>query len=111
VVYSTMVHANLNWTFGPLRFVFASPVFHRWHHSAEESGNNKNFASTFPMLDVIFGTFHMPPGQLPEHFGNGEDDFPEDFWGQFLYPFWMKREPALAVPEPTAENPAQSKAA
>jgi hypothetical protein len=82
-----VVHANLNWTFGPLRFVFASPVFHRWHHTTLEEGLNKNFAPTFPFLDLVFGTFYMPPGKLPEQFGNGESDFPEDFWGQFCYPF------------------------
>jgi sterol desaturase/sphingolipid hydroxylase (fatty acid hydroxylase superfamily) len=100
LVYSTMVHANLNWTFGPLRYLFASPVFHRWHHS-EEVGSSKNFASTFPLLDLIFGTFHMPAGKLPESFGNGEDDFPEDFWGQLVYPFIPKR--ASATPTPLAE--------
>ena len=31
-ITSCLVHANLNWTFGPLRHVIASPVFHRWHH-------------------------------------------------------------------------------
>jgi sterol desaturase/sphingolipid hydroxylase (fatty acid hydroxylase superfamily) len=87
IVYSTMVHANLNWTFGPLRYVFASPVFHRWHHTTEKEGLDKNFASTFPFLDVLFGTFYMPPGKVPEQFGNGDADFPEDFVGQFLYPF------------------------
>src|SRR5205085_1548805 len=50
VIYSSMVHANLNWTFGPLKYLFASPVFHRWHHTTEEAGLNKNFASTFPVL-------------------------------------------------------------
>ena len=80
VIYSSLVHANLNWTFGPLRFVFASPVFHRWHHTAEGDGIDKNFASTFPLLDLIFGTFYMPAGKLPEQFGNGDTDFPEDFW-------------------------------
>jgi sterol desaturase/sphingolipid hydroxylase (fatty acid hydroxylase superfamily) len=87
IAYSAMVHANLNWTFGPLRYVFASPVFHRWHHTAQAEGRNKNFAPTFPFLDVAFGTFFMPPGRLPEQFGNGDADFPEDFWGQLLYPF------------------------
>jgi sterol desaturase/sphingolipid hydroxylase (fatty acid hydroxylase superfamily) len=87
IVYSSMVHANLNWTFGPLRYLFASPVFHRWHHTTQEEGLDRNFAPTFPFLDVIFGTFHMPPGKLPEHFGTGEADFPVDFWGQCLYPF------------------------
>jgi WD40 repeat protein/sterol desaturase/sphingolipid hydroxylase (fatty acid hydroxylase superfamily) len=86
-IYSAMVHANLNWTFGPLRYVFASPVFHRWHHTTEEEGLNKNFASTFPFLDVLFGTFYMPVGEMPVEFGNGEPDFPQGFWGQFIHPF------------------------
>jgi sterol desaturase/sphingolipid hydroxylase (fatty acid hydroxylase superfamily) len=96
LVYSAMVHANLNWTFGPLRYVFASPVFHRWHHTTLTEGLNKNFASTFPFLDVIFGTFYMPPGKLPEEFGNGEPGFPEDFWGQFVQPFTRKTRLAVA---------------
>ena len=87
IVYSTMVHANLNWTFGPFRYLFASPVFHRWHHTSEEEGLDKNFASTFPILDVAFGTFHMPPGKVPEHFGTGEHHVPEGFWGQLVHPF------------------------
>jgi sterol desaturase/sphingolipid hydroxylase (fatty acid hydroxylase superfamily) len=87
IVYSAMVHANLDWTFGPLRHVFASPVFHRWHHTSPEEGGNKNFASTFPLLDVLFGTFYMPSGKLPAQYGSGEPDFPEEFLGQLLYPF------------------------
>ncbi|MBI2806375.1 MAG: sterol desaturase family protein [Planctomycetes bacterium] len=93
LIYSAMVHANLNWTFGPLRFVFASPVFHRWHHAVEEKGMNRNFAPTFPILDVIFGTFHMPAGELPHDFGNGERDYPEDFVSQFFQPFLGRPEP------------------
>jgi WD40 repeat protein/sterol desaturase/sphingolipid hydroxylase (fatty acid hydroxylase superfamily) len=90
VIYSAMVHANLNWTFGPLRYVFASPVFHRWHHTTQGEGIDKNFASTFPVLDVVFGTFYMPPNKLPERFGTGDSGFPEGFWGQFLHPFTGK---------------------
>ena len=97
IYYSSMVHANLNWTFGPLRFVFASPVFHRWHHVAEGEGSNKNFASTFAFLDLLFGTFHLPAGEVPQNFGNGEHDFPEDFWGQLIYPFWRRN----ATADPT----------
>ncbi|NBX04131.1 MAG: sterol desaturase family protein, partial [Alphaproteobacteria bacterium] len=62
MLYSAMVHSNLNWTFGPFRYVFASPVFHRWHHTTEKEALNKNFAPTFPLLDVMFGTFYMPEG-------------------------------------------------
>lgn len=106
LIYSAMTHANLNWTFGPLRYVFASPVFHRWHHTTQEEGLDKNFASTFPFLDLMFGSFHMPPGKLPEHFGNGDADFPDDFWGQLLHPFRKQRE----QPE-SAETPPNRTAA
>jgi sterol desaturase/sphingolipid hydroxylase (fatty acid hydroxylase superfamily) len=92
-IYSGMVHANLNWTFGPLKYVFASPVFHRWHHTLQQEGLNKNFASTFPVLDLMFGTFYMPAGKLPQEFGTGEPDFPKGFWGQLMHPFRAKPTP------------------
>ena len=58
--HSAFVHANLNWTFGPFKYVLATPVFHRWHHTALEEGGNTNFAGTFPIWDLLFGTFRMP---------------------------------------------------
>jgi sterol desaturase/sphingolipid hydroxylase (fatty acid hydroxylase superfamily) len=99
LVYSAMTHANLNWTFGPLRFVFASPVFHRWHHTSEVEGLDKNFAPTFPLLDLLFGTFHMPAGELPREYGVGGEAVPAGFWGQLVYPFRgaVRRPVAAAV--------------
>jgi sterol desaturase/sphingolipid hydroxylase (fatty acid hydroxylase superfamily) len=108
LIYSAMTHANLNWTFGRLRYVFASPVFHRWHHTTEKDGLNKNFASTFPFLDLMFGSFYMPPGRLPAQFGNGEPNFPEDFWGQLLHPF---RKQAVAPSKDTTVKTGQEKRA
>ena len=71
IAHSAFVHANLNWTLGPFKYVVAGPVFHRWHHTAAREGMDKNFAPTFPWLDVIFGTFYMPAGRVPTEFGNG----------------------------------------
>ena len=34
---SAFVHANLNWTLGPFKYVLASPVFHRWHHTSRRA--------------------------------------------------------------------------
>lgn len=87
MIYSAMVHANLNWTFGPFKYVFASPVFHRWHHTLPDEGGNKNFAPTFPVLDVMFGTFYMPEGKLPETYGVTGAKPPGDFLGQLVWPF------------------------
>lgn len=85
--HSAFVHANLNWTLGPFRYVLASPVFHRWHHTAADRGGEKNFAGTFPVIDWLFGTYYMPEKELPDAYGIDDKDFPEGFGAQLLYPF------------------------
>ena len=85
--YALLLHANVTWSYGPLRFVIASPVFHRWHHTTEEEGLDKNFAGLFPFIDLAFGTFYMPPGRQPSRFGVLRDDVPPRLMGQLLYPF------------------------
>ena len=85
--HSAFVHANLDWTLGPFKYVIASPVFHRWHHTAADRGGEKNFAATFPILDVIFGTFYMPAGQLPDQYGIDDRTFPQTFGAQLAHPF------------------------
>jgi sterol desaturase/sphingolipid hydroxylase (fatty acid hydroxylase superfamily) len=93
IITSCMVHANLNWTFGPLRAVFVSPVFHRWHHASAVC--DKNFASTFSLWDVMFGTYHMPAGELPGGYGIDDKAMPEGLMPQLLYPL-LQREPVAA---------------
>ena len=85
--HSAFVHANLNWTLGPFKYVLASPVFHRWHHTAADRGGSMNFAGTFPVLDLMFGTFYMPKNELPDAYGVADQSFPEGFGSQILYPF------------------------
>jgi sterol desaturase/sphingolipid hydroxylase (fatty acid hydroxylase superfamily) len=87
IAHSAFVHANLDWTLGPFKYVIATPVFHRWHHTAADRGGEKNFAATFPVLDLIFGTFYMPAGELPDRYGVGDREFPSTFGGQLLHPF------------------------
>ena len=85
--HSAFVHANLNWTLGPLRYLIATPVFHRWHHTGLEQGGNTNFSGTFPLWDILFGTFRMPEGKLPEDYGVDGEPLPAEFGGQLAYPF------------------------
>ena len=85
--HSAFVHANLNWTLGPLRYVIATPVFHRWHHTPLEQGGNTNFAGTFPIWDILFGTFRMPEGRLPDNYGRDEATMPTEIVGQLAFPF------------------------
>jgi len=93
IITSCMVHANLNWTFGPLRYVLVSPVFHRWHHARAVS--DKNFASTLSLWDVMFGTYHMPVGELPKDYGIDDKEMPQTFWAQMAYPI-RQRDTAAA---------------
>lgn len=85
-IYAITLHANLSWTYGPLRYAIASPAFHRWHHSCEAEGQDKNFAGFLPVWDLMFGTFHMPEGRRPELFGVA-DPVPGGLLGQLIYPF------------------------
>jgi sterol desaturase/sphingolipid hydroxylase (fatty acid hydroxylase superfamily) len=85
--HSAFVHANLNWTLGPFKYVLASPVFHRWHHTAADRGGEKNFAGTFPIFDWLFGTFYMPKAELPEAYGIDDKSFPPGVGSQLVYPF------------------------
>jgi sterol desaturase/sphingolipid hydroxylase (fatty acid hydroxylase superfamily) len=85
-LYALVLHANVSWTFGPLRYVLASPVFHRWHHTKEDQARDKNFAGLFPIWDLSFGTFYLPKVIRPTEFGVRDDSVPESFWGQLMYP-------------------------
>ena len=82
---SILVHANVPWDFGPLRFVVASPAFHRWHHALDDDGIGRNFAAIFPFIDLAFGTFHLPESE-PGRFGAPGADVPGDFAGQLAWP-------------------------
>lgn len=85
--WAIFIHANVPWSFGPLRWVIASPAFHRWHHAAEEQGLERNFAGLFPVFDLLFGTFHMPRDRQARAFGIPDGDVPSGLWRQLWYPF------------------------
>jgi sterol desaturase/sphingolipid hydroxylase (fatty acid hydroxylase superfamily) len=87
--YAIFVHANVNWNFGPLGHMVASPVFHRWHHSKDPLAIDKNFAGLLPLWDRLFGTLYLPRDRWPEDFGV-RDAVPEGLLGQLVYPFGQR---------------------
>jgi sterol desaturase/sphingolipid hydroxylase (fatty acid hydroxylase superfamily) len=87
--YAIMLHANLSWDYGPLRYVIASPAFHRWHHTSAEEGRDRNFSGALPLWDILFGTFYMPRKQ-PVRFGIS-DPVPAGFVGQMIAPFRSRK--------------------
>lgn len=85
-LYAIFVHANVPWDFGPLRYVIATPKFHRWHHTSEAEGLDKNFGGLLPLWDLVFGTFYMPEGRQPERFGIAGEQPPAGLWRQLVWP-------------------------
>ena len=86
-VYSTFVHANLNWKLGWMEKWLVTPRFHHWHHGIEKEAIDVNFAIHFPLYDKLFGTYHMPEQRWPSGYGIGGHPVPTGYWKQFLYPF------------------------
>ena len=88
--YNFFIHSNCRWTFGPLGYVFVSPVYHRWHHSSDPVAQNKNFAAMFSIIDLMAGTFYMPKNRAPGSLGLSPEEragYPGGFWGQLAWPF------------------------
>ncbi|MFK7839727.1 MAG: sterol desaturase family protein [Bdellovibrionales bacterium] len=88
--YNHFTHANIDLKFEkPVRYIFASPNFHRWHHATAYSAYNKNFCAMFSFLDLIFGTYYHPE-DLPEGYGlepHNQKNYPKSLIGWLKYPF------------------------
>lgn len=84
---SVFIHANIRIPFGFLQYIIATPRFHHWHHGTEEEAIDVNFAIHFPVIDMVFGTFHMPENRWPSGYGVGGHPVPKGFIRQLLYPF------------------------
>jgi sterol desaturase/sphingolipid hydroxylase (fatty acid hydroxylase superfamily) len=89
-VYASLVHANLRGNFDWIGRFVVTPRFHHWHHAIEEEAVDKNFAVHFPLLDRLFGTFHLPKGAWPSGYGVPEQ-VPHGYRAQLAYPFRRKR--------------------
>jgi len=90
--HAVFIHANLRWRFRALRWLVATPEFHHWHHTSDEEGIDKNFAVLLPILDVVFGTAHLP-AHWPRSYGTVKFQPPETYLGQLVYPFQRHGEP------------------
>ncbi len=99
MVWGFFIHANLRWRFGPLEWLVTTPGFHHWHHSLTPI--NRNYASTLPWLDRLFGT-HYLPREFPDAYGIAAK-LPDSLAGQLVYPLLADDEPVMA-PEAVAPN-------
>ena len=95
-IFGTLIghlnHANLNLTWGPLRYLLNSPRMHIWHHDyAGGRTTTKNFGIIFSCWDWIFGTATMPD-HPPARIGfPGVERFPKSFFVAAAWPLsrWL----------------------
>jgi sterol desaturase/sphingolipid hydroxylase (fatty acid hydroxylase superfamily) len=85
-VQAVFIHANVRIPFGPLKYLFTTPQFHHWHHSSDKPAIDTNYAVHLPLIDKLFGTYHMPEQHWPVQYGTTKP-LPTTFVGQFQYPF------------------------
>ena len=89
-------HANFRIPIGPLKYILNNPNMHMWHHSKslpKEHRYGVNFGLTLSIWDYIFGTAYIPySGRAIELGFPHDEDFPQHFTSQELYPWtWKKR--------------------
>jgi sterol desaturase/sphingolipid hydroxylase (fatty acid hydroxylase superfamily) len=98
-VWGFFIHANLRWRFGQLEWLISTPAFHHWHHTLN-GPINRNYSSTLPWLDRLFGTYYLPRNEWPEAYGI-EAKLPDSLAGQLAYPLCADPQ-ELALPEAVA---------
>lgn len=91
VLIGHLNHANLDWDYGPLKYLLNNPKMHLWHHSRDLPKGNRegvNFGLTLSLWDYLFGTAYVPETEEVKEIGfEGDEEFPKGFWEQTKFPF------------------------
>ena len=85
-IMEALQHAELDWRFGPLYYVFVSPVFHSLHHSIDPRYYNKNLGGMFSVWDYLFGTAAAAK-ERPTEYGVPGLTMKETLTSQIVTPF------------------------
>ena len=85
-------HSNCDLKLGWLNYVVSGPEVHRWHHSRHVAESNNNYAHSFVVWDLLFGTYFRPRGRAVEDLGLRSRDYPRRFITQLSAPF-VRRAP------------------
>ncbi|MBK9482487.1 MAG: sterol desaturase family protein [Bacteroidetes bacterium] len=86
-IHAVLIHANTRIQFGFLKYIIATPQYHHWHHCEDPKYYGKNFATIFPFIDKVFGTYYLPGNEWPEGTGLHEANYPKGYVKQLIYPF------------------------
>ena len=90
VLIGHLNHANVGWSYGPLRYLLNNPKMHIWHHAkALPSGHRYgvNFGISLSVWDYLFGTAYIPHDGRDIELGfKGDEAYPDTFVEQLKEP-------------------------
>ena len=83
--------ANVNVTYGPLKYIFNNPAMHIWHHAKKMPDSHPygiNFGISLSIWDYLFKTAHIPHSGRDIELGFDDvEHYPAGFVGQVIEPF------------------------
>ncbi len=89
-------HANINLSYGPLKYILNNPKMHIWHHAHDLPQSRRygvNFGISLSIWDYLFGTAYIPKDGRDIKLGfDGLVKFPKRFLSQIMYPFYKTKE-------------------
>jgi sterol desaturase/sphingolipid hydroxylase (fatty acid hydroxylase superfamily) len=86
-IHAVLIHSNTRINFGILKYIIVTPQYHHWHHCEAPEYYGKNFATIFPFIDKMFGTYYLPGNEWPKSTGLNETNYPKGYIKQLMYPF------------------------
>ena len=99
----SLSHANVGFGFGAVgERILVSPKFHRMHHSIAAGQRGCNFATLFPIWDMVFGTADFAHAAVATGVTAG-DDYPEGYFAQQ----WAGLKRLLGVADVATRDPAK----
>lgn len=89
-------HANIQLSYGPLKYIFNNPKMHIWHHTKklpEKFNKGVNFGISLSLWDYIFKTNYIPSTGRDNELGfTNLESFPKSFLNQFIHGFKKTKE-------------------
>jgi sterol desaturase/sphingolipid hydroxylase (fatty acid hydroxylase superfamily) len=97
------IHSPVRINIGPLRYMFSDNRVHRIHHSTDPRHLNRNFATSTPLWDLMFGTAYFPAKDEWPAVGLHDVQEPRTVRDFLFLPFRRESGPpaAVAVADPT----------
>jgi sterol desaturase/sphingolipid hydroxylase (fatty acid hydroxylase superfamily) len=92
VLAGALAHANIAFKIPTaIHRVLVTPEFHRLHHAADVRQGNSNYATVFPVWDMMFGTHTDPMVAEARQLGIPDDPIPHRFLSELLSPVTLIR--------------------